>query len=189
MLSYKINKYLFPYITKKHLNACHIVFLLFLFLHIAAFPPCAALALDDEYLLELENDKGTTLFSERLKNDDGFAIRFIHSVAKTPVTDYFIVRDGKIVLDKTIYHDFGAGLPHNPEKGQKMKSEHGEISITGFNRTIPELALRVGRVAEHTLLLFDEAHSRQGVKETRAIPLATLARPGSVILFKILKAR
>lgn len=155
---------------------------IFLSLCLAAILPAPLAAEGVGYSLALANSRGEILFTEKL-NNDGFAIRFIHSVAKTPVTDYFIVRDGKIILDKTIYHDFGAGLPHSPEEGQKMKAEHGEISITGFNREIPELALRVGRVAQHALLLFQEGSS--GNMETTAIPLATLAKPGSVILFKI----
>lgn len=181
---YHINIYNVSAICGK---ACNVVALLFIYFYIAVHLPGAALAQDrEEYVLALENENGKILLTEKLSNNSSFAVRFIHSVAKTPVTDYFIIRDGKIILDKTIYHDFGAGLPHNPEQGQKMKAEHGEISITGFNRLIPELALRVGRVAEHTLLLFDEGKSHQGEVERKVVPLATIAKPGSVILFRIL---
>lgn len=148
------------------------------------FIPCMA-ADGGPLALCLEDDKGKILFEKRVHNGDEFAIRFIHSVAKTPVTDYFIVKDGKIFLDKTIYHDFGAGLPHNPGKGQEMKTEHGEISITGFNREIPELALRVGRIAEHTLVLPDKDSMQSGPQKSQEIPLNTLAKAGSVILFRI----
>lgn len=159
-------------------------FSLFLFLYLFAIPMGKVLAeKEKEYILALEDSTGKTLYSVELKNNSEFAIRFIHSVAKTPVTDFFIVRDGQIILDKTIYHDFGAGLPHNPEEGQKMKTEDGEISITGFNRIIPELAVRVGRVAEHALLLFEDLPDNK--KRTSMISLDTLAKPGSVILFRI----
>lgn len=138
------------------------------------------------YDLQLTDEKGKILYSKNVNENFEFAIRFIHSVAKSPVTDHFIIKDGKIFLDKTIYHDFGAGLPHYPEKGQKMKAEHGSISITGFNREIPELALRVGRVAEHSLLLFGENEDKNAQKAINEIPLASLAKPGSVIMFKVI---
>lgn len=131
------------------------------------------------YILSLEDESGKRLFSKPVKDGAEFAIRFIHSVAKTPVTDYFIIKDGKIFLDKTIYHDFGAGLPHAPEGEQRMKTGNGEILITGFNREMPDLEVRVGRVAEHVFLLFS------GKDKSEDVPLASLARPGSVILFKI----
>lgn len=121
------------------------------------------------------------------RDGEGFAIRYIHSVALTPVTDYFIIRDGKIFLDKTIYHDFGAGLPHAPEAGQQMKAGHGQISITGYNREIPELGVRVGRVADHRMLLFDRGQKEKGDVEPREVPLAGLSPPGTVIMFKVLK--
>lgn len=133
----------------------------------------------NRYILFLEDDSGKRLYSKPMRDNSEFAIRFIHSVAKTPVTDHFIIKDGKIFLDKTVYHDFGAGLPHAPEGGQRMKTEHGEISITGFNKEMPDLEVRVGRIAEHTMLLFD------GKDKPEEIALSSLARPGSVILFKV----
>lgn len=131
------------------------------------------------YILSLEDESGKRLYSKRAPDNNEFAIRFIHSVAKSPVTDYFIIKDGKIFLDKTVYHDFGAGLPHAPEGGQRMKAQNGEISITGFNREMPDLEVRVGRVADHTLLIFD------GKDKPEEIPLASIAKPGSVIVFKV----
>lgn len=139
------------------------------------------------YILSLQNDRGQQLFSIPARNGEGFAIRYIHSVALTPVTDYFIIRDGKIFLDKTIYHDFGAGLPHAPESGQQMKTGHGQISITGYNREIPELGVRVGRVADHRMLIFDKERNEKGDVEPREVPLAGLSPPGTVIMFKVLR--
>lgn len=148
---------------------------------------CSAAQAVEKYILVLENAEGKNLYSVPVHEGSEFAIRFIHSVARSPVTDYFIIKEGKVVLDKTTYHDFGAGLPHNPEKGQEMKSENGEISITGFNREIPELALRVGRVADHSLLVFGKEGS-SGIP-VADIPLANLSPPGSVIIFHVHSAK
>ncbi len=82
-----------------------------------------------------------------------FGIRYLHSVASSPVEDWFSVTDGCIYLAKTIYQDFGAVLPHMPQDGQRMYTEKGHIVISGFRRRLPRFDLRVGRIAQHTFLL------------------------------------
>lgn len=137
-----------------------------------------------EQCLVVENDIGKRLFNCPLENGDQFAIRFTHSVALTPVTDYYKIENGKIFLDKTVYKDFGAGLPHAPEDGQKMTTENGEIVISGFNRELPVFEVRVGRVANHELLLFDDASQGKDKKVT-ALPLVDLAKPGMALRFSL----
>ena len=123
--------------------------------------------------------EGKTVFKRAMKEGDGFAIRFTHSVALTPVTDYYKIIDGSIYLDKTEYQDFGAGLPHNPEGEEKMRTEHGKIIIEGFNRKLPEFDVRVGRVASHRLLLFP------GQNREEELALDTVAAPGAALHFYI----
>lgn len=130
--------------------------------------------------LLLENENGQTLLAVPLAEGEQFAIRYRHSVAQTPVTDYFVIKNGEIWLDHTIYHDFGAGLPHTPEHGQTMRQKHGELILNGFNRRLPVFELRVGRVAGHRLLLYDKKDGRSIVQD---IALDQLAPPGSAITF------
>lgn len=96
--------------------------------------------------------KELVLFSSLPAGQD-FCIRFIHSVAKSPVEEWFYGRDGAIVLDRTVYQDFGAGLPHEASAGQRMEFVDGVVQITGYDVTLADLTVRVGRVAEHSLLL------------------------------------
>lgn len=109
----------------------------------------------------------------------GFAITYVHSVALTPVTDYFIVKNGQITLNKTEYSDFGAGLPTSPEAGQGMSVADGIITLDNLNRALPSFQTRVGRVANHVLLIFKKTG------EPLAIPLATLAPPGAALTFTL----
>lgn len=143
----------------------------------------AACAAQDCSRLALLDANGRELFSRPMRPGAIFAVRYIHSVAKTPVTDYFRIQGHDIVLDRTEYSDFGAGLPHNPEEEQKMRVEHGRIIISGYNRVLPSLDLRVGRIARHTLLLFENPADAGAAEE---IPLAGLAKPGSAISFRVL---
>ena len=128
-------------------------------------------------LLVLSDSAGKELFSQRLDEGQEFAVRYIHSVAKSPVEDWFSIEGDTIFLEKTVYQDFGAGLPHEVGEGQVMDFGNGHISLSGFHRPLPSFDLRVGRIAKHTLLIEQD---NGGVRE---IPLDTLVRPGKAITF------
>lgn len=149
------------------------------------FPLDSALA-GERLLLCLENGDGKVLYSAPMQNGSVFAIRYRHSVALSPVTDYFVVENDGIWLDRTVYQDFGAGLPHAPEGGQTMRSGDGHITIGGINRKLGSFQLRVGRVANHVLLLMPgQENSRP---DLLAVPLDTIARPGSAVTFAVRSA-
>lgn len=145
----------------------------FVFLCLCFSPSLAA---SQDYLI-IENNEGKKIYSSPLRKDKGFAIRYQHSVALTPVIDYFLPLEGDILLTRTEYKDFGAGLPYMPEEGQSMRQENGLITISDINRKMPEFTLRVGRVANHELILFDE--------NNMILPLNKLAEPGTSLTFKI----
>lgn len=130
--------------------------------------------------LQAVDENGRVVISRPSEALDYFAIRFMHSVALSPVTDYYSIRNCRIYLDKTIYQDFGAGLPHMAEPGQTMRTEGGEIILDGFNRELPEFDVRVGRVARHTLLLYEK-----GSENAQEIPFDALAEPGRTLHFRI----
>lgn len=127
--------------------------------------------------LVLSDSTGKELLTVPMDEGDEFAIRYIHSVAKSPVEDWFSVEGSTIFLEKTVYQDFGAGLPHEVDEGQVMDFGNGHISISGFHRPLPTFDQRVGRIANHTLLL------EQDDGKKREIPLNTLVRPGQAITF------
>lgn len=133
--------------------------------------------------LVLKDARGVVLFSFPAPEGFVFGIRYIHSVAKSPVEDWFQVANNVIFLEKTIYQDFGAGLPHTPQPGQTMTTADGHIVIKGYHMALPSFDVRVGRVAQHVLLLPQAAAGCEGL--TRQIPLAELAVPGSAITFAV----
>lgn len=135
-------------------------------------------------VLSLETDEGDAVYTVPVREGSMFGIRYIHSVAQTPVTDYFIVKGNAIWLDRTVYSDFGAGLPHTPEGGQVFRHENGKLVLSGFNRKLGSFQLRVGRVADHMLLIIPGGKSSRGPRE---VPLNKLAEPGSTLTFAIRK--
>lgn len=161
-------------------------FLLLLVLAALCIPvassPCAAAATEGRpsvLRLRVTDADGRTRILLPLGNGGEFGIRYIHSVALTPVTDWFTVSDGCLYLEKTVYQDFGAGLPHMPEGGQRMSTGNGKVVISGFHRALPRFDLRVGRVARHTLLLPAPGGGRH------ELPLDRVAPPGSALTFRI----
>ena len=91
-----------------------------------------------------------------VRESDTFSVGFVHSVNKSPVTDYYEIRDDGIYVVKTVYYGFGAGVQTELEEGQKLEyGEDGSMIINGFNRKMEDLVYFVGTVSDHTLTLED----------------------------------
>ena len=107
--------------------------------------------------LTLTNGRTGEVFAKyRMKTGDTFGIRFIHSVNKSPLTDYYELRRDGIYVEKTVYYGFGAGVQTELEEGQKLTyGEDGSMIITGFDRKMQDLIYLVGTVSDHILILND----------------------------------
>ncbi len=81
---------------------------------------------------------------------------FVHSVNKSPVSDYYEIRSDGIYVVKTVYYGFGAGVQTELEEGQKLEyGDDGSMIITGFDKRMDNLIYFVGTVSDHTLTLND----------------------------------
>ncbi len=107
--------------------------------------------------LILEDPKSKAVYaSYKMSVGDIFSIEFIHSVNKSPVTDYFEIRDDGIYGVKTVYYGFGAGVPTELGEGQTLSyGDDGSMIISGFNLKMNSLIYRVGTVSDHILTLPD----------------------------------
>ncbi len=122
----------------------------------------------------IDSDKGVTLFCATMSDGEEFTLSFTHSVNKRPVYDTLRARGDHIEIVKSRYDAFGAGMP-------ETSNEEGVLSVLAdgwlewrVNRPVPEIIVRVGRVAGHTLWVGD-----------RQIRLADLAVPGSALVFRV----
>lgn len=87
--------------------------------------------------------------------NDSFAIEYMHSVLKTQVKDLFrITRQAEIILEETVYESMGIGLPTNTP--YEFSLSDGKFHIRGINQAMPEILLRVGRIANHKVLIGDQ---------------------------------
>lgn len=145
---------------------------------------CLILFCDPSYaeMLIIADDAGKILHRQSISPECGFAVSYTHSVALTPVTDFFTVHDDAIWLEKTEYQDFGAGLPHAPQDRQKMSLSGGKLIIENYKKKISPFFIRVGRVAKHTLLIFAPASNGQ-CRIVKEIPLSAFIKPGYALRF------
>ncbi|MEI0516338.1 DUF1850 domain-containing protein [Brachyspira murdochii] len=85
-----------------------------------------------------------------------FVISYTHSVNKGRVGDfYFIDKNGNIVLDKTRFVSYGAGIAE-PEKNENIVITDDYIEINNINRIIKNFYLFIGVVANHTIIIDDK---------------------------------
>ena len=94
-----------------------------------------------------------------LRAADGldFKIRFIHSVQRTPVEEYFsITEDKQFRLTKTKYQSFGVGLPFLEQEGRFH--QEGNYFIMEMSRIYPELSLRTGVDSKLTIYLQNQEY-------------------------------
>ena len=132
------------------------------------------LTFSEKYLLISNEETGEILFRTEAKDGEEFSVSYIHSVNKSPVTEYYQIQDTDIYLTAMRFRAFGAGIPEQPEEGQTMRIEGEDMVIEGYLRPIHNLCYFVGYTAEHTLHWRDEA-----------IRLDELTEPGEPVLFSV----
>lgn len=84
-----------------------------------------------------------------IKNKE-FIISYTHSVNRGRVRDYYIIKSKYIILSKTRFASYGAGIPE-PEELQKFIIMDDYIEIYDINKKIDNLYLFVGTIANHKI--------------------------------------
>lgn len=115
--------------------------------------------------------EGRLLLAAPLPSTRTFEIRYTHSWDKTPVWEVFTVNEqGDLVLLEEDYLWMGAGLDSQPAADFDFSG--GRVRVRR-NRTIGELRLAVGAVANHRLALGD-----------REVSLSRIVPPGAKVLLR-----
>ena len=69
--------------------------------------------------------------------------------------DYYIIdENGNIILDKTTFVSYGAGIAE-PENNENIIIKDDNIEINNINRIIKDFYLFVGIIAEHSITIDD----------------------------------
>ncbi len=110
----------------------------------------------------------------RMQSGEEFTISFIHSVNRRPVYDTLQVENDHLVIVRSRYDSFGAGMPESSTgEGMLSIAKDGWLVWT-VNRPVPDVTVRVGWTAEHILHIRD-----------RKIRLSELSAPGSALTLRV----
>lgn len=98
------------------------------------------------------------VFQNKITTDEVFALGYIHSVAQTPVWEFFkIDNNGKMVLIETHFYDHGAGLPYAAFGDEIFINEKNKFIIKNMQREIMlPLYYRIYRDRGNILLYKDQ---------------------------------
>ena len=126
----------------------------------------------------VDGRSGRTAYCTRVRTGEEFVLSFVHSVNHRPVYDTLRVEADRLVIVRSRFDSFGAGMPEvSTQDGTLTIAQDGWLEWT-VNRLTPEVTVRVGRVADHTV------HYKG-----RDIRLSDLAEPGSALTLRVRKSR
>jgi len=121
------------------------------------------------------NDR--VLLCARMADGEEFILSFIHSVNKRPVYDTIRREGNHLLIVKSRFDSFGAGMPEGSTDKEKLQFGKDGWLEWMVNRPMPEVSFFVGWVANHSLRI-----------KGRDIALADLAEPGTLVSLRIQKA-
>ena len=125
----------------------------------------------------VDGQSGRMAFCTRVRPGEEFVLSFVHSVNHRPVYDTLRVEADRLVIVRSRFDSFGAGMPEvSTQDGTLTIAQDGWLEWT-VNRLTPEVTVRVGRVADHTV------HYKG-----RDIRLSDLAEPGSALTLRVRKS-
>ncbi len=93
---------------------------------------------------------GEIAWAAPLRGNEQFQLRYIHSVDLLPVFETYTTEGTELVLVETRFLSWGAGLGYMQEG--ILSGENGWTIIKEMKRQVGTIPLRVGTIAEHTLL-------------------------------------
>ena len=103
-------------------------------------------------VLVVDTTADNTLLRQRLENGNRFALRYRHSVEKSPVEEvYEVAADGTIYLVETTVSASGYGLPEC-SPGQNCITHDGQVTFPGLHQRIDYLVMRVSYLNDMWLI-------------------------------------
>ena len=136
----------------KIMNAIVVSTMAFLFL-----VSCNRIKSVEKTSLIIYNSESEIIASYPLNESDYFSIEFIHSVNRSPVIEYYkFDTNDNIYVYKTIYYNFGAGVPTELTGNETLSyGDDGSIIIDHINKKIDNLTYYLSSIYDHVLKIND----------------------------------
>ena len=104
-------------------------------------------------LLEHRETK-TIVQAFRISSGDEFTIRWMHSVELQPWEEVFRIDEGYgLVLDRTRFKSFGAGVPN--DAGNKSEIKDGWVIFSRINKKMAEVTYGISDYGKHVFCYRD----------------------------------
>ncbi len=116
----------------------------------------------------------TPLGHIRVSRGDTFTLGFIHSVNRRPVLDTIRIAEKGFVIVSSRFDAFGAGMPETSNAEGSLQTLPDGTLLWTVHRPVPEITIRVGWTADHTLNIHGGT-----------IRLADLLEPGKALTLSL----
>ena len=104
-------------------------------------------------LIRIATGKTVYEFDTKECENEVFTLEYTHSVDLTPVREsYTVSSDGTIVVNDVLYERFGAGMQSTKPDVGYFEQDGELIELRGVNRSIDTYMLRVGSIANPTIM-------------------------------------
>lgn len=99
-----------------------------------------------------DENSGYIVFQDKIEKYREFYISFNHSVNRTPVNEYYRISEGKLLLVKSTFYSYGAGMPEIGEYGSsEPKIINGMVQIDNINKEFQRFTIFAGTYANHSM--------------------------------------
>ena len=110
-----------------------------------------------------DDEKSSIILLSREAARTGFIISYTHSVNKGRVRDFYACEGTSLVLEKTLFTSYGAGMPEAGEDpGEGFSVTGAGYELAGMNRRMDGLNMAVGLTARHSLAVRQQGGEGMG---------------------------
>ena len=119
--------------------------------------------------------EGKLLFAWPIRAGERFEITFTHSLNLSPITDVIEWTGGDLVVIKSIFSTFGAGVPVPADgAGTELLVVDGHYELIGIDKHMRSIPITVQEVPKHRITL-----------DGREALLTALAEPGKTVVVSV----
>jgi hypothetical protein len=136
--------------------------------------------LQESVLVVKEAKANKIIWQEKVEEGANFAIEYLHSVERTPVWEYFKVKNGEIFLTGTLYESYGAGLPFLKKNNYIVANDKFEIK--DINRKLDNIPLRISDYAQHKFIYGDEEYKLYDITQPQSLVVISVERRSRIRL-------
>lgn len=126
----------------------------------AAVPAGQVLVVEDA-------ETGATLLRTPVHENSTVSLEYMHSVERSPVHDVYAVRDGRLVMVRTVFESYGWGFPADAD----VREVNGTFVYEPENRSAAVLYVKPGRIAGHRLRVDDRTYDLVALSDARSVAL------------------